>query len=112
MKGDHMENRLSDRAQAAIRFALATRGSRKGLLLSSAPNGESDAFAAWSALMMRCNPYKVGMMNMIRLSWDPERKALHDEIDSWFESLPKNTQHSLTVGLDKDRLALQTLGVW
>jgi hypothetical protein len=49
---------------------------------------------------------------MIRLSWNPELKALHDEIDSWFKSLPRNTQHSLTVGLDKDRLALQTLGVW
>lgn len=107
-----MENRLSDRAQAAIRSALATKGPRKGLLLSSAPKSETDAFAAWSALMMRCNPFKVGMCNMIRLAWDQDRKALHDEIDAWFESLPKNTQHSLSVGLDKDRLALQTLGVW
>jgi hypothetical protein len=107
-----MENRLSDRAQTAIRSALATKGSRKGLLLSSAPKTESDAYAAWSALMMNCNPYKVGMGNMIRLAWDKDRKALHDEIDSWFQSLPKNTQHSLTVGLDKDRLALQTLGAW
>ena len=107
-----MTQMLSDRAQTAIRSALATKGSRKGLLLSSAPKAETDAFAAWSALMMSCNPYKVGMGNMIRLSWNPELKALHDEIDSWFQSLPKNTQHSLSVGLDKDRLALQTLGAW
>jgi hypothetical protein len=107
-----MENRLSDRAKAAIHAALATKGSRKGLLLSSSPKPDTDAYAAWSALMMRCNCFKVGMGNMIRLAWNPELKALHDEIDSWFESLPRNTQHSLTVGLDKDRLALQTLGAW
>jgi len=107
-----MTQMLSDRAQAAIRSALATKGPRKGLLLSSAPKGETDAFAAWAALMMRCNPFKVGMCNMIRLAWDQDRKALHDEIDAWFLSLPENTRRGLIVGLDKDRLALQTLGVW
>jgi len=107
-----MQQMLSLRALAAIRSALATKGSRKGLLLSSSPTPDTDAYAAWSALMMRCNCFKVGMGNMITLSWNPELKALHDEIDLWFESLPRNTQHSLIVGLDKDRLALQTLGAW
>jgi len=103
---------LSDRANDAIRSALAKKGPRQGLLLSSAPKGNSDAFAAWSALMNYCNPFKVGMVNLMMMEFHPEQQALHKEIDAWFSSLPKNTQHSLTVGLDKDRLALQTLGVW
>lgn len=107
-----MGNGLSERAQAAIKLALATKGKRKGLLLSSAPKGESDAFAAWAALMMNCNPFKVGMGDMIRLSWNPDAQALYNEIDGWFQALPNGTRNRLIVGLDKDRLALQTMGAW
>jgi hypothetical protein len=107
-----MENGLSERAKAAIHLALVTKGKRKGLLLSSAPKGNSDAFAAWAALMMNCNCFKVGMGNMVRLSWNPESESLYREIDSWFQALPKGTRNQLIVGLDKDRLALQSIGAW
>jgi hypothetical protein len=107
-----MTQMLSDRAKDAIKSALAKKGPRQGLLLSSAPKGDSDAFAAWSALMIYCNPYKVGLANLMMMEFHPEQKALHKEVESWFLSLPENTRKGLIVGLDKDRLALQTLGVW
>lgn len=107
-----MTQTLSDRAKAAIKAALAKKGPRQGLLLSSAPKMDSDAYAAWSALMMYCNPYKVGMIAQMVMSHDQDRWDLHKEIDSWFESLPDALRKALIVGLDRDRAALSRLGVW
>ena len=105
-------NTLSDRAKDAIRSALASKGPRKGLLLASAPKMDSDAYAAWSALMLHCNPFKVGIFAQIMMAHDTERAALHKEIDGWFESMPQAMKRVFIIGLDKDRSALERLGAW
>lgn len=102
--------KLSDQAQKALEDAMCKRGPRKGLLLSSAPKADSMAYAAWSAAMMNVNPFKVGIYAQIMMK--PEQRQIYNEIDACWESLPKHVQAVLKYGLDKDRRALEDLGVW
>jgi hypothetical protein len=102
--------KLSDTAQAALQAALVTKGPRKGLLLASAPKADTLAYAAWSALMLNVNPYKVGIMGQMFLS--PEQRAISNEIESFFMALSPRAQAALRHGLDKDRQALESIGAW
>lgn len=101
---------LSPEAKAALESALCTKGPRKGLLLSSAPKSGTLAYAAWSAMMLNVNPYKVGIMGQIFLS--DQQRAISKEIESAFMALPESVQRVLRYGLDKDRKALESLGAW
>jgi hypothetical protein len=94
---------ISDRAAAALRGAISTRGPHRGMLKATAPKHGSDAWAAWHGAMMVCNPYKVSIAAVMFM--DPERRALMREVESVLESAGIRT-------LDRDRNNLERLGVW
>ena len=102
--------KLSEKAQAALQGALCQKGPRAGLLLASAPKSSTLAYAAWSALMLNVNPYKVGIMGQMFLS--PEQREISNEIESFFMALSPNARAALRYGLDKDRKALEDLKAW
>jgi hypothetical protein len=102
--------RLSEKAEKALKAALVTKGPRKGLLLSSAPKMRTPAYAAWSAMMLNVNPYKVGIYAQIMM--DDDQREIAREIESFFMSLSPQRQAALRHGLDKDRQALESLGAW
>lgn len=102
--------KLSEKAYLAMQAALVTKGPRKGLLLSSAPKMRTPAYAAWSAMMLNVNPYKVGIYAQIMM--DEEQREIANEIEAFFMSLSPKAKAALQYGLDKDRNTLEKLGAW
>lgn len=94
---------ISDKAALALKAAVCTRGKGKGLLLARAPRMDSDAYAAWQAAQMVCNPFKVSIFGLVMLT--DEQRAIYDEIETALTAL--NIR-----GLDRDRNGLERLGVW
>ena len=90
-----------DRIHAAIEGARVSRGKNKGMLKKSKPKG--DAGAAWLAMMLHANPYKVGVTSVVMMT-NGER-WIFDQVSKAIEGAP-------TGGLDRDRDALESLGVW
>jgi len=88
----------------AIAGCFATRGKNKGKLLAKCPPMHTPEAAAWQAMALAWNPYKASIFAM--LMFTPEQKALHAEALTWAET---NMQLR---GLDRDRLALETVGAW
>jgi len=97
---------LSDTARGALQGALVSRGPRKGLLLSSAPPSQTLAYAAWQGAMLACNPYKASIAALLFMT--AEQRAVQTEITAALDALPRHVR----AGLDKDRAALEALGVW
>lgn len=90
---------------AAFRAALVSRGPRKGILLANCPRGDTDAAAAWQAIMLRSNPFKVGIGTVLFMS--ERQREIFNFIGETVDS------HRLDVrGLDRDRRALEALGAW
>lgn len=101
-----IEMKLSDTAMQALRDAMAKRGPRKGKLLASAPPSETLAYAAWQGAMLACNPFKVSIMAAMLMS--DEQLRVYKEVRDLFDTMPRNVQ----AAMDKDRAALESLGVW
>jgi hypothetical protein len=95
---------LSDKASEALRGALVTRGKRYGNLLASAPRSDSLAYAAWLGAMVNFNPFKVSIAGVLFMS--DEQRAIYEEVKALFSVLPGRAT------IDKDRKALESLGVW
>ena len=89
---------------SAIQACFATRGKNKGKLLAKCPPMGTPAAAAWQALALAWNPYKASIFSLMIMS--DENIAIHREALIWAES---NMQLR---GLDRDRLALESMGVW
>ena len=90
-----------ERIHAAIEAARVSRGKNKGQLKANKPKG--DAGAAWVAMMLHANPYKVSPASIIMMT-NGER---------WiFDQLSKALEGTPTGGIDRDRDALESLGVW
>ena len=96
---------ISDKAAKALYGAIAHKGKSKGLLLAKAPPMQSLENAAWQAAQAFANPYKVSFMALVFMT--DEQRAIYDELTAAFEGIP-----SLMATLDRDRVALETLGVW
>jgi hypothetical protein len=100
---------LSPEARAALMQCFATRGKNKGLLLSRCPSPFKEetkmAYAAWQGAMMACNPFKASVMAAMFL--DAEQSKIRLEVTAYLDARP-----ALAKVLDKDRMALETLGVW
>lgn len=94
---------ISDKAAIALKAAVCTRGKAKGLLLARAPRSTSNAYAAWQAAQMVCNPFKVSIFGLVMLT--EEQRAIYNEIEAALTAL--NVR-----GLDRDRNGLERLGVW
>lgn len=95
---------LSDTALAALRGAFVSRGANRGQLLANAPKDKM-ARMAWHGAQMVCNPYKVSICALMFAS--DEEKAIFDEVERFMESLGP-----IAKTLDRDRVALERLGVW
>lgn len=99
-------NKLSETARTALAACYATRGKYKGQLLARCPRSNTLAAAAWQGAMMVCNPYQASIGACLFMS--AEQKAVMNEITAHFESLPRAYQ----IMAQRDREALETLGVW
>ena len=90
-----------DRIHAAIESARVSRGPRRGQLKKTKPNG--DAGAAWLAMMLHANPHKVSPASIMMLG--NEERWIHEQVWAALVGVPQT-------GLDRDRDALEGLGVW
>ena len=99
-----MTQPLSEQATKALAGAFVSRGQNKGQLLANAPKDKL-ARMAWHGAQMVCNPYKVSICALMFAS--DEEKAIFDEVEKFMESLGP-----IAKTLDRDRLALERLGVW
>jgi hypothetical protein len=94
---------LKDACIAAIDGALVTRGKRKGMLKAQCPASNTDAAAAWQALMGYANPYKLGIG--VIMFFDDRQSAIYKAIDDSLKGVDLR-------GLDRDRVALEIMGAW
>jgi hypothetical protein len=93
-----------DLKQALIE-AIASKGPNKGQLKSKCPKVGTFGSAAWNAIQSFANPYKVGMCHVFFMNED-KRKVYHfimrfikiKKIDVRF--------------LDRDRVILESIGIW
>ena len=97
---------LSDRAREALRACYATRGPHKGQLLARCPPSRTLAAAAWQGAMMSVNPFRASVA--AQLFFNPEQRAVCDEIMRHFDALPK----AYRIMAERNREALEALGVW
>ena len=97
---------LSETAANALAACYATRGKHKGQLLAKCPRSDTLEAAAWQGAMISCNPYKVGIATLMFMS--PEQRAVFEEVKTYFDALSRDRR----VAADRDRLALERLGVW
>jgi hypothetical protein len=94
---------LRDACIAAIDAALVSRGKRKGMLKSACPSMGTDAAAAWQAMMAYANPYKIGFYHIATFS--QRQSAIYRAIDDALKGRDLRA-------FDRDRVALELLGVW
>jgi hypothetical protein len=92
-----------ERVNAAVRGALVSRGPSKGMLKSSPPRHGTDAYAAWQALVLCANPYKVSIGGLMMMGND--QREVYEVVLAWAESRDVR-------GLDRDRVALEQMGAW
>ena len=97
---------ISDVTAQALYDAVAHKGAHKGQLLAKAPPSRTMGYAAWQGAMLSCNPYKASIGGIMFMSVD-QRKVM-DEVTAIFDAVPKH----VAINLDRDRKALETLGVW
>jgi len=90
-----------ERIHNAIEGARVSRGKNKGMLKKTKPKG--DAGAAWVAMMLHANPYKVSPYAV--LMFTNGERWIFDQVTKALEGVP-------TTGLDRDRDALEALGAW
>jgi hypothetical protein len=88
---------------AAINGALATTGKNKGRLKSKCPPMGTDEAAAWQAMMMLANPYKVSLFATCLFT--ERQQWVYRNVLAALEPLDLRT-------LDRDRVALEALGAW
>ena len=94
---------ISDRYRAAVTAALCSRGKNKGRLLARCPDHGTDAAAAWIALMLEANPYKVGFGVSTRIT---------EETEVLFQCVSLVGKAIDCRLLDKDRETLEALGAY
>lgn len=94
----------ANKAAIALRACIVTKGKNKGSFLKSAPRSDTLAYAAWQGAMLSINPYKASIGGLLFMS--AEQKIIQGMITAWFDSHPEFR------GMDRDRRALEILGVW
>ena len=97
---------LTDKEKNAIKGAFCTKGAYKGYLYKSKPNVNKKPLESAAWLALQPNPYKIGMAALMMLS--DEEKALFDKLSR----LPNGQSIKYPSFLDKDREALEKMGVW
>ena len=87
----------------AIDAAKVSRGKSKGMLKAQCPKADSDGAAAWQAMTLQANPYKVGIGTI--MFFTDRQRAIFDAVNKAIEG--QDINH-----LDRDRTILEALGVW
>ena len=90
-------------AQAAFDQCFGVRGKFKGWLRSKPP-ADPSAEAVWLALMWESNYHKMSIGAVMMLSDEP--KKLFNRLQAILKDVP------YLAWLDKDRVGLETMGVW
>jgi hypothetical protein len=98
--------KLSDTARAALAQCYATRGRHKGQLLARCPRSHTMAAAAWQGAMMACNVYQASVAAALFMT--EEQRAIYREVMAHFDAMP----HAYRIMAQRDREALEALGVW
>jgi hypothetical protein len=93
----------TERIKSAITASVSTRGEYKGFLKQKQPPYGTDALAAWCAIMLKANPYKVSPFTLMMM--DEERQEI-------FAAVQRGIQNLDVRGADTDRLILENLGAW
>lgn len=83
--------------------ALVSRGKRRGMLLAQCPRSDSDAAAAWQAVVGYANPYKLSIATI--MFFTSRQSAIYKHIDDSLKGADLR-------GLDRDRVALERIGAW
>jgi hypothetical protein len=97
---------LSVIARDALAGAYAGRGKNRGQLLAKCPRSDTLAAAAWQGAMLSCNPFKVSIGAILFMT--AEQRAVHEEVLAHFNAMPA----AYRLMADRDREALEKLGVW
>ncbi len=87
----------------AINTALVSRGKRKGILLANCPRSNTDAAAAWQAMIGYANPYKMGIGTI--MFFNDRQSAIYKAIDDAMAGYDLRS-------LDRNRVALALMGAW
>lgn len=88
---------------AAIDAACVSRGPRKGQLKASCPPSGTHAAAAWQAIVGHANPYKMSIF--AQMCFSDEQREIYRLIDEACAGTDCR-------GFDRDRVALEKMGVW
>ena len=88
---------------AAIDAAHVSRGKNRGVLKTQCPRSDTDGAAAWQAIALQANPFKVGVCTIVM--FNDRQKAIFDAVNKAIEG--HDVKH-----LDRDRTILEALGVW
>jgi hypothetical protein len=89
----------------AIDGAIAKSGKNIGKLKAKCPPSNTDAAAAWQAIQMEANPYKVSMATCLFFN-ERQTKIFNAVVETIRD-------RNIDVrGLDRDRVALESIGVW
>ena len=89
----------------AIDGAIAKSGKNIGKLKARCPRYDTDAAAAWQAIQMEANPYKVSLAACLFFS-TRQTKIFNAAIDTI------QSENIDVRGLDRDRVALESIGAW
>ena len=97
---------MNDRIEAAITGAFCSKGANKGYLKAKCPPMGTDAAIYWQAVVAVVNPYKMGIMHLMFMT--PEQSEFYDVCVKKVEGERK----SVRIAMDRDREALEKMGVW
>lgn len=98
---EDMEKRLL----LAYGDAIASKGKNKGMLKSKCPPMGTDGAIMWQALMYYANPWKVSVFGLVFSS------MADDSFKDACFAFAHARRDTVTM-LDRDRVALERLGVW
>jgi hypothetical protein len=98
-----MQKPLTETAAAAVRACIIEKAGHVKLK-AKPPRSNTLAYAAYQGMIINFNPYKASVVGIMFMS--DEQRAIYREVEAWAEANPQLR------GLDSDRLALETLGVW
>lgn len=94
---------LTDAAREAIRECM-TRKQGFLVLKKQAPRSNTLAYAAWQAMMINWNPYKASIAGLLFMT--PEQRAVYNVVNAFAQA----NMHLRYI--DRDRMALEEMGVW
>jgi hypothetical protein len=98
-------NAKINRLLLAYGDAIASKGKHAGKLKAKCPPMGTDGAIMWQAVQMNANPYKVSIMQIALL--DSAAQAFYCECQQWADE-----RKAIAPMLDRDRVALERLGVW